>query len=56
MRRERKCTWQVYKTKEDILPKFEIKKILILKIQNYRSKWVQQGRLMDRDRLPHLFT
>jgi hypothetical protein len=53
MRRAAKYTWQDFKTNEDILSELIINPI-VKKIQNFRNKWIQHVRRMDRDRLPHL--
>jgi hypothetical protein len=53
MRRTAKYRWQDYKTNEDILLELKINPV-IKEIQNYRNKWVQHGRRMDRDRLPRV--
>jgi hypothetical protein len=38
---------------EDILPELKINPVA-KKIQNYRNKWIQHLRRMERDRLPQL--
>ena len=50
MGRTAKYTWQDYKTNKDSLSEFKINSI-VQKIQNYRNKWIQHVRRMDRDRL-----
>ena len=52
MSRMAKCTWQDYKTNEDILSELKINP-LVKKIQKYRNKQVQHVWQMDGDRLPH---
>ena len=47
--RTAKCTWQDYKTSEDVLPQLKISPV-VNKIQNYRNKWTQHVRRMDGDR------
>jgi endonuclease I len=49
MRRTTKYTWQEYKSVDDILLEFKINTV-VEKIQNYRNKYVQHVRRMDRDR------
>jgi DNA polymerase I-like protein with 3'-5' exonuclease and polymerase domains len=44
-----KYTWQGYKTNEDIISELKINPV-VKKILNYRSKWIQHIRRMDRDR------
>jgi len=48
-----KYTEKDYKTREDVLPELKISPV-VKKIQNYRNKWAQHVRRMDRHRLPHL--
>jgi hypothetical protein len=40
MRRTAKCTWQDYRTNEDILSELKINP-LVKKIQTYRNMWIQ---------------
>jgi hypothetical protein len=53
MRRMVIYKWQDYKTKEDILSELKINPV-VKTIQNYRNKWIQHVRRMERDRLTHL--
>jgi len=53
MRRTSKCTWQDYKTNEDVLPALKIYPV-VKEIENYIKKWVQRVWRVGRDRLPHL--
>jgi hypothetical protein len=50
MGRTAKYAGQDYKTNKDILSEFKINAVE-KKIQNYRNKWIQHVRRMDRDRL-----
>jgi len=50
MGRTAKYTRQDYKTNKDISSEFKIDPV-VKKIQNYRNKWIQHVRRMDRDRL-----
>jgi hypothetical protein len=49
IRRTAKYTWQDYKTSEEILSELKISPV-VKKILNYRNKWTQHVRRMDRDR------
>ena len=49
MRRKSKCTRQHYKINESILSELKINPVL-KKIRNYRNKWIQHVRRIDRDR------
>jgi hypothetical protein len=42
-----------YRTNEDILSELKINPV-VMKIQNYRNKWVHHVWRMDRHTLPHL--
>jgi hypothetical protein len=53
MRRTAKYTWQDFETNEDILSELKINPV-VMKIKNYRNKWIQYVRQMDRYTLPHL--
>ena len=53
MSRTAKYTWRDYKTIADILSALTIHPV-VKKIENYRNKWIQHVRQMDRDRMPHL--
>jgi hypothetical protein len=52
-RRTSKYTWQDYKTNEDILSELKMKPV-VKKIQNYRYRWIQHVRRMDREKPPPL--
>jgi hypothetical protein len=50
-----KYTWQGHKTNEDIQSELKTNPA-VNKTKEYRNKWIQCVRQMDRDRLPHLIT
>jgi len=52
MRRMAKCTWQDYRTNEDILSELKIIQVTE-KIPNYRNKWIQHIRRKERNRQTH---
>jgi len=47
-RKKSKYIWKDYKTNEHILSELKIKPV-VKKIQNYRNKYVQHFRQMDKD-------
>ena len=49
IRRKAQYTWKDYKTNEDILLELKINPYVKI-IHNYRNKWIQRVRRMDRDR------
>jgi hypothetical protein len=52
MRETAKYTWQDHKRNQDITEELKIQQVLE-KINNYKNKWIQHVRRMDRVRLPH---
>jgi hypothetical protein len=52
MRKTAKYTWQDHKRNQDIAEELQIQPVME-KINNYKNKWIQHVRRMDRARLPH---
>jgi hypothetical protein len=51
MRKTAKYTWQDHKRNQDITEELKIQPVME-KINNYKNKWIQHVRRMDRARLP----
>jgi hypothetical protein len=51
MRKTAKYTWQDHKRNQDITEELKIQQVME-KINNYKNKWIQHVRRMDRARLP----
>jgi hypothetical protein len=53
MRKTAKYTWQDHKRNQDITEELKIQQVTE-KINNYKNKWIQHVRRMDRAGLPHV--
>jgi hypothetical protein len=52
MRKTAKYTWHDHKRNQDITKELKIQPV-IKKVNNYKNKWIQHVRQMDRVRLPN---
>jgi hypothetical protein len=52
MMKTAKYTWLDYKRNQDITEELKMQPVME-KINNYKNKWIQHVRRMDRARLPH---